>query len=108
MPYIDDEGNYPLYPADIWVKFPNWKLDSDAPKGFFEFAVTEAPELKENQKLVPQAPVLLEGNYTQSFAAVDLTAEEIAQTVEAEAAKLALFLAEGFTREEIESTGMMN
>jgi hypothetical protein len=39
---------------------------------------------------------------------VDLTAEEIAQTVEAEAAKLALFLAEGFTREEIESTGMMN
>ena len=107
MPYIDDEGNYPLYPTDIWAVVPEWRLGSEPPAGFHEFTTATPPSLGENQTYSPQAPVeQADGSYLMRFVAVDLPAEEIEEIAAFKALRLEQLL-ERYTQEEIDHLDML-
>lgn len=77
--YINElTGDFPLYEGDIRLQYPNIGEIFELPEGFKEVLASLLPELLEDEKAVPLAPIVdINGQYRQEFSIEKLTEEEI-------------------------------
>lgn len=80
--YINTETKqYPLYPGDIKLLFPNSSFPSDfVPEApFMPVQPTDYPQVDHTKNVTEVAPVLQDGKWVQAYSITDASAEEIEQ-----------------------------
>jgi hypothetical protein len=102
--YIDTNSNtYPLYPGDIMLVSPSWSLGDPLPSGWFSVEPTELPSITDTQTYYEEAPVLVDGIYTQVWNVRELTQIELDAAQAPVTARQKLKTIVGLTDAEIES-----
>lgn len=49
MPYVDNEGNFPLYKPQVQEVIPDWDYGNDLPEGWAEIVILDKPEVPEGK-----------------------------------------------------------
>jgi hypothetical protein len=98
--YINSENEYPRFPGDIQVNFPEWEIGDALPEGWIEVEDALSPQASATEKAIEVFPKEVDGKYIRSFEVVPLTEEEIAER-EAPATAKARLESLGFTEAEI-------
>lgn len=65
--YINPQGEYPRYRGDIMREYPDWQVGDDLPEGWFEVEEVAPPTPNEGERVVQEAPTLVDGQYKQSW-----------------------------------------
>ena len=76
--FINPDNEYPRHIGDIYLDAPEFDGDLDnLPTGWKPVTLTEPPLVTGNQTYFEVQPVLVDGNYLQTWDTRELTAEEI-------------------------------
>lgn len=67
---------YPLYPGDMHLRFPNFD-ETSVPENYAIVTQPKLPEASDTQEIVELAPILIDGVWTKQFAVFDLTQDRI-------------------------------
>jgi hypothetical protein len=74
--FISPNDEYPRYVGDIYREYPEFDGVS-LPSGWKEVLDSPAPFLEENETLVEDFPILVDGKYVRSLSKRALTLQEI-------------------------------
>lgn len=84
MIFIKNGLEYPRYVGDIEQENPEWELGQALPEGWEFVQETAAPTPTTDQLVTEVFPVLVEGQWTQTWELIDLTEEDINKLILAE------------------------
>lgn len=77
MVYIKNGSEYPRYAGDIQSENPTWDVGQALPTGWEPVIETDQPIASSGFIVRESAPVLLDGQWFQSWEEVELTQEEV-------------------------------
>jgi microcystin-dependent protein len=98
--YINAVGEYPRFPGDIQVDFPEWEIGDEAPDGWIQVAESELEPIEENQTRFEVYPTEVDGEFVRTFEVRDLTSGELA-TRDAPVTAMRKLTELGFSKAEI-------
>ena len=75
--YMDSQGNYPKYPGDAKIFFPNWDDYDNPPGGWRLVNDVEPPQILSTQTLIENDPIEKNGELFRSFSVREMTQEEL-------------------------------
>lgn len=102
MFFIDAEGNYPKYIADVQTEIPGWEEGQAIPLGWKLVEESDVPVAGENQKIVEGFPEEIDGVWKRSWSVVDMTEDEL-QIKNAPSSARSKLVSLGFTNQEIDA-----
>lgn len=100
MFFIDSDGNYPKFIADVQTEIPGWEEGQALPANWKLVEESEVPVAGENQKIVEGYPSEVDGSWKRTWSVVDMNEEEL-EIKNAPSSARSKLISLGFTNQEI-------